>query len=188
MSHKAIVSSWRGAFGFATLEDGTSIYIHTDEIGGGRLRVGREVCFDLEAVEGQEGRHKGVNVSGTAVLPKGEKLSAEEYEEDLRLRGDLRLNNKVRNKTEYDPVKARVDKLNHSNKVFLIRELLKELDIGVLENSKDGGRRYDPTERSRDRKLYTKKEFLYFYGPKNGEVMWAMAAKGGVRGGGGKGQ
>ena len=110
----------------------------------------------------------------------------------------------MRNKTEYDPVKARVDKLNHSNKyakngkarslrvvsccaflspspprrVFLIRELLKELDIGVLENSKDGGRRCDPTERSRDRKLYTKKEFLYFYGPKNGEVMWAMAAKG----------
>ena len=74
MTHTAIVSSWRGAFGFATLEDGTSIYIHTDEIGGGRLRVGREVCFDLEAVEGQEGRHKGVNVSGTAVLPKGEKL------------------------------------------------------------------------------------------------------------------
>ena len=62
------------------------------------------------------------------------------------------------------------------HRIFLLRELLTELDIGVLENTRDGGRRSDPTERGGHKK-YTKKEFIAFYGLRRGEMMWQMAAK-----------
>ena len=74
MSHTGQVRSWRGTYGFAEAEDTTMVYIHSSEIEGGRLRVGREVRFDIEKVEGHPDRVKGVNVSGEAVLAKGVKL------------------------------------------------------------------------------------------------------------------
>ena len=74
MAHTGRVISWLGAFGFATMEDETAVYIHTDVIRGGHLRVGRMVSFDIEKVDGREDRVKGVNVAGEAVLEKGARL------------------------------------------------------------------------------------------------------------------
>ena len=74
MALSGTVQSWKGIFGFVDTEDGTSVYIHSTDMDGGRLRVGRTVKFDMEAIEGREDRMKGVNVTGEGVLAKGEKL------------------------------------------------------------------------------------------------------------------
>ena len=74
MSKSGKVISWRGPFGFAEMDDKTLVYIHTTEIDGGKLRVGLTVNFDTEEVDGHGGKLKGTNVSGDAILPKGDKL------------------------------------------------------------------------------------------------------------------
>ena len=76
----------------------------------------------------------------------------------------------------------------YSFRVQLVKELLQELDLGVLQSGKDSGKRADPTDKGS--KTYTKKEFVAFYGPQKGEIMWNLAgrtAKGGKGGKGGKG-
>ena len=83
MSKTGKVTSWKGPFGFAETEDGTSVYIHTSEIDGGRLRVGLEVKFDIE--EGKEGKMKGTNVSGEAVTAKGAVLVCNMFSLDISL-------------------------------------------------------------------------------------------------------
>ena len=76
MALTGTVQSWKGPFGFAVTtgeKAGTFVYIHSTDIDGGKLRVGRTVTFDLEPVDGHD-RMKGVNVTGEGVLAKGEKL------------------------------------------------------------------------------------------------------------------
>ena len=72
MAHTGTVISWSRAFGFVNMEDGTAVYINTEDIDGGRLRVGLSVSFDK--ADGKDGRVKGINVSGEAVLAKGAEL------------------------------------------------------------------------------------------------------------------
>eukprot|EP01061_Rhynchopus_euleeides_P030941 TRINITY_DN51279_c0_g1_i1.p2 TRINITY_DN51279_c0_g1~~TRINITY_DN51279_c0_g1_i1.p2 ORF type:complete len:188 (+),score=97.39 TRINITY_DN51279_c0_g1_i1:55-618(+) len=177
---------WKGAYGFVETEDGRTVYIHVDEIEGGRLRVARTVQFDIEEVEGQDGKLKGINVSGEAVLKKGEKLSDDLVEEDKKLRENFRDAAKEKNKSLYDPVWDKVSKMSKVNKVQLVKDLLTELDMGVLETGPDAGKRADPTERGS--KQYTKKEFLAFYGPQKGEKMWELAGRFTKGGKGGKGR
>ncbi|KAJ9458889.1 hypothetical protein DIPPA_03000 [Diplonema papillatum] len=180
MSKTGTVKSWKMAYGFAETDDGTLVWIHTSEIDGGRLRVGRKVSFDTEAVEGHNGRLKGTNVSGEAVLKKGERLSDEDFESDKKLREELRDARIGENKKEFDPVYSVVSKMKRPNKMMLIKELTKELklDDRVVMNG-NGSRRPDPTTRSK--KTYSKPEFIAFYGQRDGEKMWNLAGQKGRR-------
>eukprot|EP00754_Rhynchopus_humris_P004215 Rhum_TRINITY_DN12158_c0_g1::Rhum_TRINITY_DN12158_c0_g1_i1::g.49678::m.49678 len=177
MSHTGQVRSWRGTYGFAEAEDATMVYIHSSEIEGGRLRVGREVRFDIEKVEGHPDRVKGVNVSGEAVLAKGVKLTENEFSEDRGLRDELKTQRRAANQEELGPVKEKVDQMCRNNKVHLVRELVKELKLEDMVTYKKEREetRTDPTHRSSQR--YTKGEFIAFYGPRDGERMWNVAGQ-----------
>eukprot|EP01064_Diplonema_japonicum_P037917 TRINITY_DN9028_c0_g1_i1.p1 TRINITY_DN9028_c0_g1~~TRINITY_DN9028_c0_g1_i1.p1 ORF type:complete len:180 (+),score=80.16 TRINITY_DN9028_c0_g1_i1:52-591(+) len=166
MSQSGKVTSWRGPFGFAEMEDGTSIYIHTDEIDGGRLRVGLTVNFDVE--EGKEGKKKGTNVSGDAVVKKGVELSEEEKEADKARRQEMRGQRAETLKAEYQPVYDKVVALKNFQQVALLKKLVKELD-GTIEQ-----KRADPTQKKGGKK-FTKGEFVAFYGAKEGSAMWEAA-------------
>eukprot|EP01064_Diplonema_japonicum_P032338 TRINITY_DN604_c0_g1_i4.p1 TRINITY_DN604_c0_g1~~TRINITY_DN604_c0_g1_i4.p1 ORF type:complete len:193 (+),score=95.84 TRINITY_DN604_c0_g1_i4:235-813(+) len=178
MSQTGVVKSWRGAYGFAEVAEGPLVWIHTDEIDGGRLRVGLTVNFDIEEVEGHEGRVKGTNVSGEAVLAKGVKLSDEEMEKEKERLNSLREEKKEKLQEEFAPVWDMVKDLGRNNKMHLLRELAKELkmmDSIDFKNGKSSEKRADPTQRNG--KTYTKEEFMAFYGKKDGDRMWS-AAKG----------
>ncbi|KAJ9470893.1 hypothetical protein DIPPA_12128 [Diplonema papillatum] len=178
MSKTGKVVSWRGPYGFAELEDGRAVYIHTDEIDGGRLRIGLSVKFDTQDVEGHEGKLKGTNVSGEAVQAKGAKLSEEEIAADKKRIEEMN----DENKKEFDVVFKEVERLNRSNKVHMLKTLLKELNVGELKAREL--KRPDPTERG-SKRLYSKGEFTAFYGAAHGNRMWALAGRKG-RGGGRK--
>eukprot|EP01059_Diplonema_ambulator_P012173 TRINITY_DN223_c0_g1_i3.p2 TRINITY_DN223_c0_g1~~TRINITY_DN223_c0_g1_i3.p2 ORF type:complete len:180 (+),score=87.20 TRINITY_DN223_c0_g1_i3:775-1314(+) len=167
MSASGTVTSWRGPFGFVEMEDGTSIYIHTDEIEGGRLRVGMKVSFDVE--DGKDGKKRGTKVSGEAVVAKGQELSEEEKEQDKKRRQEMREKRADELKKEFDPVLEKVLALKHFQQAALLKKLVKELD-GTIEQ-----RRADPTQKKSGKK-YTRGEFIAFYGPKEGAVMWEAAA------------
>eukprot|EP01064_Diplonema_japonicum_P032337 TRINITY_DN604_c0_g1_i1.p1 TRINITY_DN604_c0_g1~~TRINITY_DN604_c0_g1_i1.p1 ORF type:complete len:200 (+),score=99.40 TRINITY_DN604_c0_g1_i1:59-601(+) len=173
MSQTGVVKSWRGAYGFAEVAEGPLVWIHTDEIDGGRLRVGLTVNFDIEEVEGHEGRVKGTNVSGEAVLAKGVKLSDEEMEKEKERLNSLREEKKEKLQEEFAPVWDMVKDLGRSQKMHLVKQLAKELDVNV---NRPDEKRADPTQRNG--KTYTKEEFMAFYGKKDGNRMW-NAAKGG---------
>eukprot|EP01061_Rhynchopus_euleeides_P032372 TRINITY_DN53790_c0_g1_i1.p2 TRINITY_DN53790_c0_g1~~TRINITY_DN53790_c0_g1_i1.p2 ORF type:complete len:210 (+),score=105.60 TRINITY_DN53790_c0_g1_i1:49-630(+) len=183
MALTGTVTSWKGPYGFAETDDGKLVYIHSTEIEGGKLRVGRKITFDTEEVDGHAERVKGVNVSGKGVLPKGEKLSDDEFAEDRKLLEEMREAAKGKNKEEYVPVKTLVDELNRSNKVHLVRELIKELKLQDSIRYKEE-KRQDPTLRGGPK--YTKAEFLAFYGPVDGQRMWQVAGQLGKKGGKGK--
>eukprot|EP01059_Diplonema_ambulator_P012174 TRINITY_DN223_c0_g1_i4.p1 TRINITY_DN223_c0_g1~~TRINITY_DN223_c0_g1_i4.p1 ORF type:complete len:183 (+),score=92.76 TRINITY_DN223_c0_g1_i4:54-602(+) len=178
MSQTGTVKSWRGAYGFAEMKDGTLVYIHTDEIDGGRLRVGMTVSFDTEAVEGHEGRVKGTNVSGEAVLAKGQKLSDEDMEKERERLKKLRDEKKEELQAEYAPVWDKVKDLSRNNKVHLVRQLAAELNMMDCVEFKNDDRRPDPTQRGGP--SYTKDEFFAFYGRREGLRMWDLAGKRGA--------
>eukprot|EP01059_Diplonema_ambulator_P012171 TRINITY_DN223_c0_g1_i1.p2 TRINITY_DN223_c0_g1~~TRINITY_DN223_c0_g1_i1.p2 ORF type:complete len:193 (+),score=114.00 TRINITY_DN223_c0_g1_i1:54-632(+) len=181
MSQTGTVKSWRGAYGFAEMKDGTLVYIHTDEIDGGRLRVGMTVSFDTEAVEGHEGRVKGTNVSGEAVLAKGQKLSDEDMEKERERLKKLREEKKEALEADFAPVWDTVKDLSRNNKMHMLRELAKELKMTDSILFKDEEKRADPTQRGGQ--TYTKEEFFAFYGKADGVRMWNAASKGGKKGG-----
>eukprot|EP01062_Namystynia_karyoxenos_P007443 TRINITY_DN1261_c0_g1_i2.p2 TRINITY_DN1261_c0_g1~~TRINITY_DN1261_c0_g1_i2.p2 ORF type:complete len:205 (+),score=97.08 TRINITY_DN1261_c0_g1_i2:88-702(+) len=69
MSQKGTVRVWNKGYGFAEGTDGKCVFIHKSAIGEDkRLCVGKEINYDIEAVEGHDGRVKGTNVSGPAVM------------------------------------------------------------------------------------------------------------------------
>eukprot|EP01059_Diplonema_ambulator_P012172 TRINITY_DN223_c0_g1_i2.p1 TRINITY_DN223_c0_g1~~TRINITY_DN223_c0_g1_i2.p1 ORF type:complete len:194 (+),score=114.38 TRINITY_DN223_c0_g1_i2:54-635(+) len=181
MSQTGTVKSWRGAYGFAEMKDGTLVYIHTDEIDGGRLRVGMTVSFDTEAVEGHEGRVKGTNVSGEAVLAKGQKLSDEDMEKERERLKKLRDEKKEELQAEFAPVWDQVKDLPKNQKAHLVRELAKELGLKMQKPEGKVEKRADPTQRGGQ--TYTKEEFFAFYGKADGVRMWNAASKGGKKGG-----
>eukprot|EP00659_Diplonema_papillatum_P009675 gene9675-15022_t len=153
------------------MADDTPVYIHTDEIAGGRLRVGQKVKFDTEVVEGQDGKLKGVKVSGPAVVEKGVKLTEEQMEEDKKKREEM----KAKTEKEIEGVYKKVTAMNKANKVTLLKALLEELAVGELKRKEETRR--DPTEGGKGR-MYTKGEFIAFYGSAQGTRMWSMAGKG----------
>eukprot|EP01060_Flectonema_neradi_P032424 TRINITY_DN514_c12_g1_i1.p1 TRINITY_DN514_c12_g1~~TRINITY_DN514_c12_g1_i1.p1 ORF type:complete len:189 (+),score=51.20 TRINITY_DN514_c12_g1_i1:54-620(+) len=179
MSKSGKVISWRGPFGFAEMENGNLVYIHTSEIDEGKLRIGLTVNFDTEEVDGHGGKLKGTNVSGEAVLAKGAKLTDEERAADKERIGAIKEASKEANKKDFDPVFEKVSKLNKHNKVQLVHRLIKDLGLGSLEKPQE--KRRDPTQAGGA--TYTKAEFIEFYGPKKGINMWNLSSgkKGGKR-------
>ena len=196
MSKTGTVKSFNGKFGFVDLADGTVAYVHTEEIDGGRLRVGHKVSLDTEAVEGHDGRVKGVNVSGKGVMAKGEKLSDEDFEADKKMRETIKEEFKAEQDKAYEPVKEKVDTLSKGAKLRLVRELTKELGLQApvsQEAAKKAAkqaakvaneRRKDPTAPGGP--TFTKAEFAQFYGAREGARMWEVAgalSKTGAKGG-----
>ena len=181
MSKTGTVKSFNGKFGFVDLADGTVAYVHTEEIDGGRLRVGHKVSLDTEAVEGHDGRVKGVNVSGKGVMAKGEKLSDEDFEADKKIRETIKEEYKAEQDKAYEPVKEKVDTLSKGAKLRLVRELTKELGLQApvsQEAAKKAAkianeRRKDPTAPGGP--TFTKAEFAQFYGAREGARMWEVA-------------
>eukprot|EP01061_Rhynchopus_euleeides_P022777 TRINITY_DN371_c1_g1_i1.p2 TRINITY_DN371_c1_g1~~TRINITY_DN371_c1_g1_i1.p2 ORF type:complete len:195 (+),score=97.23 TRINITY_DN371_c1_g1_i1:124-708(+) len=179
MSLTGTVKSWNGKYGFVETKEGTLAYVHTSEIDGGKLRIGRTVKLDTEAVEGHDGRVKGVNVAGEGVLAKGEKLGEDDLEADKKLRSEVREEFKKTKDEEYEPVRAQVDTLSKANQVRLVRELSKELKLdapapkAAKQAKADNERRQDPTQRGGPG--FTKLEFVAFYGQKDGLRMWEVA-------------
>ncbi|KAJ9470890.1 hypothetical protein DIPPA_12052 [Diplonema papillatum] len=176
MSKTGKVKSWKKGYGFAEMKDGKLVFIHTDAIDGGRLRVGLPIKFDIEEVEGHDGKVKGINVTGEAVLAKGAKLSDEEVEADKKRYEEIKAARDAENQKEYDPVFKVVSKLSRRGKLALIDRLTAELELKdcvTYKNADD--KRQDPTTRSKAR--YTKGEFIAFYGKRDGEKMWNAAGR-----------
>ncbi|KAJ9470891.1 hypothetical protein DIPPA_12097 [Diplonema papillatum] len=168
MSQTGIVTSWRGPFGFVELEDKTAVYVATEDIDGGRLRVGRTVTFDTE--EGKEGKLKGVNVKGEGVLAKGTELSEEDKAEDRKKAQEFRESKTNAAKEEMQPVWDKVEKLALSNQVTLLKKL-SSMNGGKLE-----AKYADPTQKGS--KKFTKGEFLAFYGNEEGNQRWKQVSSG----------
>eukprot|EP01061_Rhynchopus_euleeides_P039629 TRINITY_DN67995_c0_g1_i1.p2 TRINITY_DN67995_c0_g1~~TRINITY_DN67995_c0_g1_i1.p2 ORF type:complete len:185 (+),score=98.63 TRINITY_DN67995_c0_g1_i1:57-611(+) len=167
MAHTGTVISWSRAFGFASMEDGTAVYIHTDDIEGGRLRVGLSVKFDT--TDGKDGKIRGTNISGEAVLAKGTELSDEEKAADRERMKEIREKNKDRNAKELEEILAKVNALSGRNQRAIMTKLAEEFSLGKEE------RRQDHTD-SKNR-AFTKGEFIAFYGQKDGEKRWSAAGK-----------
>jgi len=174
MSKTGTVISWKKPYGFAEVEDGEAVYIHTDEIDGGRLRVGLKVSFDIEA--GKDDKPKGVNVTGEAVLAKDAELTEEQIAEDKeRVKAQRKVQRekaKERNAEhakDLEAVWATVEALNKKNQVFLMKKLMKAHSV-----QEAGEKRADPTAKAgkKSPQMFTRGEFLAFYGEKNGAAMW----------------
>ena len=80
---------------------------------------------------------------------------------------------KEANKAEFEPVFEKVSAMNKHNKVQLVHTLIKELNLGNLDQPQE--RRRDPTQRGGS--AYSKSEFIAFYGPKEGTKMWNLSGK-----------
>jgi len=178
MSKTGTVISWKKPYGFAETEDGEAVYIHTDEIDGGRLRVGLKVSFDIEA--GKDDKPKGVNVTGEAVLAKDAELTEEQIAEDKeRVKAQRKAQREkakernAENAKELDAVWESAQQLSKKHQVSLMKKLMKA--NGVQEA---GEKRVDPTQKAgkgKSPQMFTRGEFLAFYGEKNGTAMWNQA-------------
>eukprot|EP00665_Eupelagonemidae_sp_cell47_P008957 gene8957-3636_t len=75
MSLQGTVARWlddRG-FGFIRPADGSDeLFVHFSSFGGGSLNEGQTVLYDVEPdVRGRPGQLRAANVSGPAVVPRG---------------------------------------------------------------------------------------------------------------------
>lgn len=172
MAKSGTVISWKKPYGFVETDDGETVYINTSEIDGGRLRVGLTVNFDIEA--GKDGKPKGVNVSGPAVLPTGTELSEEEIAADKERMKAQRDAAKKKRTDELDSLWEQVEKASRKNQSAILSRLMKLLEVEKAEE-----KRADPTQKDGKKgkgpQLYSKGEFIAFYGKTQGLEMWDVA-------------
>eukprot|EP01063_Lacrimia_lanifica_P014236 TRINITY_DN20870_c0_g1_i1.p2 TRINITY_DN20870_c0_g1~~TRINITY_DN20870_c0_g1_i1.p2 ORF type:complete len:198 (+),score=98.27 TRINITY_DN20870_c0_g1_i1:50-643(+) len=186
MSSTGTVTTWRGKYGFVESTDGKTVYVHTDEIDGGSLRIGMTLSFDTEEVEGHSGRVKGTNVSGEAILKKGEKLDDEAAVAERERVREYR-NGVAKAKDEsLDEVKEAIAPLTKAQKMKLAQWLCSDLGLGnpkeTATKAKEAEeKRTDPTDKTGNAQ-YTKAEFLAFYGKEMGPRIWDLAGEVGAAG------
>lgn len=172
MAKVGTVVAWRRPFGIVETADGETVRIYTADIDGGRLRVGREAKFDVEEVK--EGKFKGVNVTGDAVLLKDQELNEEQIAEDKAHVKAQRKANNDKNSKELEDILALLEKTSRKNKSLVLNKLMKSMNV-----SKADEKRVDPTQETGKGKTplkYSRGEFIAFYGKAQGLQLWKDAA------------
>eukprot|EP00659_Diplonema_papillatum_P016268 gene16268-24930_t len=183
MASTGTVQSWhpKKQYGFVDATTGEKVFVHIKMLPEGtKLLIGSTVSFDMEPVEGHNGRMKGANVSGEGIVP----IDTHDPAIGAQARGEERridpADNMAYTKEDFMTCYGGLDEWNSATVVMVP-------PVVAAGGKKGGGqveRRVDPA----DGQSYTKEQFVACY---SGYAEWdAAAPQGGKAGGkaGGKGQ
>eukprot|EP01062_Namystynia_karyoxenos_P057745 TRINITY_DN488_c0_g1_i12.p2 TRINITY_DN488_c0_g1~~TRINITY_DN488_c0_g1_i12.p2 ORF type:complete len:248 (+),score=107.30 TRINITY_DN488_c0_g1_i12:102-746(+) len=192
------------AYGFAVTPAGQTIYIPAKALGGRtkRLQVGGMLNFDVEKVEGHDGRLLGTNVSGPAVVEWEDWKASADQTKDLAMQTKEEWAAHKESQSGWqrrEATGAGPEKRKDTDGKFYTKQEFKDQYGGFKEWDKAprqqqrpaagraAGRGAGQVEKRKDTdgRFYTKAEFVKEYG---GYTEWDAAAPGGGRGGRGRGR
>eukprot|EP01062_Namystynia_karyoxenos_P057750 TRINITY_DN488_c0_g1_i2.p1 TRINITY_DN488_c0_g1~~TRINITY_DN488_c0_g1_i2.p1 ORF type:complete len:245 (+),score=107.86 TRINITY_DN488_c0_g1_i2:90-737(+) len=195
----------KNAYGFAVTSDGKTVFIPAKELGdrSNRLQIGGTLHFDIEKVQGHDGRVLGKNVTGPGVVTWDDWKATKDQTKDLAMSVKEEWEAHKEGQSSWQKrggaPAAGAEKRKDTDGKFYTKQEFKDQYGGFKEWDKAprqqqrpaagraAGRGAGQVEKRKDTdgRFYTKAEFVKEYG---GYTEWDAAAPGGGRGGRGRGR